>query len=185
MASSKFHDRRAGGKVGLDLYPPSGEPHEKNAIDDIARPDPEHLGFFVRTDRRADKVFVLGHDDRAFAESPIPDRLVVGMPHADVTYRERLVTATAKPFSERRRKLRIDNEPQARLFRRHDDRVTELNDGVGETGADVQGLKVWKILKNFNLGRAVGQHFQDIDHANPHAADARVTVALARVDCDA
>jgi hypothetical protein len=63
--------------------------------------------------------------------------------------------------------------------------VTELGDGVGETGAYVLGLKIREIPRDFSFRRAAGQHFRDIDNANSQAADTRTTVALTRIQSDA
>jgi hypothetical protein len=44
--------------------------------------------------------------------------------------------------------------------------------------ANVVLFEVGKVGKNFAFRNAGRQHFEDIDHTDPHAANARASVAL-------
>ena len=57
--------------------------------------------------------------------------------------------------------------------------------GVGERGLDVVRLKVGKVAENFLVRHALGQHSEDVRHANAQSPDARPATALAGFHRDA
>lgn len=56
--------------------------------------------------------------------------------------------------------------------------MAELRHGVRQGGANIVTLQIGEIGKNFVLGRAVGEHFEDIDNTDAHAANTGPAVAL-------
>ena len=46
-------------------------------------------------------------------------------------------------------------------------------------------FQVGKIPQNVRLAGSLGQHFQNINNAYPHPANARVPMALIGLNCDA
>jgi len=60
--------------------------------------------------------------------------------------------------------------------------MIEIAGGVRQTGTDVLGFQVWKILEDFCFGRAFGQHVQHVFDSDAHSADARPSAALLRID---
>jgi hypothetical protein len=92
----------------------------------------------------------------------------------------------------------VDNVPAARAVqgltpRRsgsstisgNDDGVVRLCPGEGRTGGDIVPLQIRKIAQHFGLAYASGKEIEDVLHPNTHAADARATAALVRVEGDA
>lgn len=56
--------------------------------------------------------------------------------------------------------------------------MSKLRYRVGQGCADIIPLQVRKICEDFVLARSIGQQFEHIDHANAHATEARVPMAL-------
>ena len=54
----------------------------------------------------------------------------------------------------------------------------------GQAGANVLQLKFRKVGKNLGLAHAFGQPAQNVMNRDPHAADARLAAALARLQRD-
>jgi hypothetical protein len=57
--------------------------------------------------------------------------------------------------------------------------------GKGQTGADVFLLQVRKIREYFDFAHPGGHKIEDILDPDAHAADARATAALVRIESDA
>ncbi len=55
---------------------------------------------------------------------------------------------------------------------------------VQQARRDVFGLEIRKLFEDLLAGFAGHEQFQDIDHANPHAANTRPAAALVRADRD-
>ncbi len=56
---------------------------------------------------------------------------------------------------------------------------------VFQARSDVVRFQIRKILKNFRLRNAGGEHFQHVLHADAQASDARAPPALPGVKCNA
>ncbi len=63
--------------------------------------------------------------------------------------------------------------------------MTQLGDRVSQARADIRPLQIGKIRQNFIFVDAIGEHLQNIDDANSHAANAWAAVALVGPDSDA
>ena len=64
-------------------------------------------------------------------------------------------------------------------------RVIGLPGRVGKRRLDVIWFYVRKILQNFLVRHALGQHPENVRDADAHPPNARPPAALARLDCDA
>jgi hypothetical protein len=60
--------------------------------------------------------------------------------------------------------------------------VIGLSRGELQTCADVFGLQIQKIPKNFGFGYACSEEFQDVDHPNTHAANAGPSPTLPGIE---
>ena len=55
----------------------------------------------------------------------------------------------------------------------------------GQTGEDILPLKMRKIAQQFGFANTSGKKIENVLHPNTHAADARATAALVRIEGDA
>ena len=63
--------------------------------------------------------------------------------------------------------------------------MIRLMRGVFDGGENVVALKIGMILQDFLVGRSGAQQFQNVGHAHPYAANARLAAAFSRLDGDA
>ena len=63
--------------------------------------------------------------------------------------------------------------------------VIGLTRRIRQRCLDVIRFQIGEVLENHLVRNAVGQHPEDVGHANAQAADARTPAAFARLDCDA
>lgn len=95
-----------------------------------------------------------------------------------------LVSLCFNSYSKGRWQLCVNQELQSRYsFSRDDDWMPKLSDGVSKAGANIVAFKVRKVLQNFGLLDAIGEHFQYVDNANAHATNAGAAVALFGAYC--
>lgn len=67
----------------------------------------------------------------------------------------------------------------------HDVRMVEPPRGVHQTGRDIVGFQVGKVLEDLLLRLARGQQLQNVDHANTHLTNAGAAPTLFGTDRDA
>ncbi len=63
--------------------------------------------------------------------------------------------------------------------------MVESPRGVQQTGRDIVGFEVRKVLEDLLLRLARSQQFQDVDHANMHPTNAGAAPTLFGTDSDA
>ena len=89
----------------------------------------------------------------------------------------------AQPDGELRRELRVD--PKGRHYLRGDANDFAALGSELQACANVIVLQVRKIREDLRFRYVGGKHFQDVTYANTHAANARPTAALQRVERNA
>jgi hypothetical protein len=179
LCLAHFNEAGARPQQRLNLGPSSLKALDQDSAEQIARSHPKHLRSICDPNCHRGEVFVLCYDDCTLSERPRPDVGVVRIPEPDLPESRCLVPLVAKPGGALGQKLCVNNEPH-RLFGGDDDGMAKLGHGVGEAGADVVPLEVGKVRQNFIFRRPAGQHFEDINHANPHPPNAGPAVALLR-----
>lgn len=92
------------------------------------------------------------------------------------------MSLVSEPSGERRRKLRVDQEPQSSHAK---DDVIALVRRVFEGGRDILRFQHRVILKDFLMARSGSQQIEDGPHPDTQTPEARAAAALLWIDGDA
>lgn len=192
-SSNQFHKLRVRRESGQQVRPSCFQPWLKNSVWRIAKPDQYNLGRRVHAPGQIHKVCVFGQQYRARLKGIGCDIFVLGVTQSDVAHVFGIVALCLKPDNKLWRQILVDQKaisrfsygPTSACVDQANDGMIRLRGGEGVASVKVFGLKVRVVLKDLRAGCATGQHVEHVLNPYPHAADARPSATLARIERDA